>query len=89
LSSVFAGQWDDALVLIRRCGERALSTFSWRLAVDLFSKAEMACERSGANEEELLSVLRCAGEACEHLEAWEEAGKRYARQLAGRYVDWV
>ena len=78
----FAGQWEEALVLLRRCGEHALSTFSWRLAVDFFAKAEIACQRSGADVAELVAVLRCAAEAWKNLGAWEEADKQYERQYA-------
>ncbi len=77
----FAEQWEEALAMLQHCGECALSTFSWHLAVDLFAKAEMACQRSGTKDEELLAVLRCAGQAWLHLGAWEEADQCYARQL--------
>jgi tetratricopeptide (TPR) repeat protein len=78
----FAGQWDEALVLLRRCGEHALSTFSWRLAVDFFAKAEIACQHSGADVAAQMAVLRCAAEAWKNLGAWQEADKQYERQYA-------
>lgn len=78
----FAGHWDEALVFLRRSGEQALAAFSWRLAVDFFAKAEIACQHSGVDAAVLVAVLHSSSEAWKNLGAWEEADIQYEHQHA-------